>query len=131
MSVGRTRYLSPGKQRCMGTSKKAKLTKLSRAEARLYARLRVWLGSDNVVSFLARLVRTYQDKDGRRIVPSASKRGHAHVVDIGRGVCTCTGYYWRRRCSHLKLARIKEKIERANYSFRIHNRAILKGMHGE
>src|ERR1044072_9117006 len=82
---------------------KAKLITLRRDEARAFEQLRAWAGRTNAARFVlavlaSRPVVASESEPELWLVPSASRAGEFHCVDIELRVCDCSGWRYKHTC---------------------------------
>lgn len=88
---------------------KAKSITIKGDEAQAYERLRLWAARDDAARFVlavlaSRPVIAGDPEPQKWFVPSASRAGEFHIVDIELRVCDCAGWSFKHHCSHLGVA---------------------------
>ena|SRR5689334_24512523 len=107
---------------------KAKSITLKRNEAAAYEALREWSRCDEAARFVlavlgSRPVVASEEDPQKWLVPSQSRAGESHCVDIELRVCDCAGWRFKRHCSHLATA---DRAARLRYEL---TTAAVKPLH--
>jgi hypothetical protein len=91
-----------------GALKKAQSVTMTNDEAGSYQALVSWAMRDGALRFVFAVINTRPVVAGpdpqKWFVPSSSRAGEFHTVDIDLRVCDCAGWMFKRHCSHLAIA---------------------------
>lgn len=81
---------------------------LTRSESRFLAKLSAMTRQSDPLRFLWQVINSRPIVEGSEpalwSIPSATKEGASHTVDIDARVCSCEGFHFKYRCPHLSVA---------------------------